>query len=331
MKNQITIAAVLLISLFILFSLSGMAQEEKKEKLVTIKTVKVEDGNKVVTDTTFTVKDGEEVKKYVEDIYWVTDGDSIKVKADIFIDEEHCKEGKKMIIIKKDGDKETVEEFFVPSEHKEAKKIMKFKTDNGEEVIMVSPRHHKKMVWNSDEDAEYEFDVDYDIEVGMQELEAEMEAHMHEMENVRVIVIDEKMELLDELGELEDIEIEMIRRPRPPKHIDISRQHMERFDHGVSDKELRDAGIKNKPDRLEVEELDIDNNGGVITLNFTIPGEASPKVEAYNFFGDKVFSGKPEIVSGKYNLVMDLSQKQHGKYYLQIINKNSSFTEKIRL
>jgi hypothetical protein len=154
---------------------------------------------------------------------------------------------------------------------------------------------------------------------------------MKEMEDARVIILDEKMELLDELDELEDMEIEMIRRPRPPKHAYFKKHHLNRFDHGVTDKELRDAGIKNKPDRLEVEELDMDINEGVVTLGFSLKGEGNPKVEVYNFFGDQVFTGKPEAINGKYTLVMDLSQKQHGIYYLQIIDKNSSLTEKIRL
>lgn len=303
MKNQIAIAAMSLITLFLLISLTGIAQEEKKEKQVTIKRVEVEDGKKVVKDTTFTVKEGEKVNEIIRTVSWVSDDDSTHITADIFIDEERCKEGKKVMIIKKEGDNETIEEFIIPSGHKGQKKVMKFKSDDGEEVVMVMPRKHRKaMVWSSDDDFEYEFDTE--------EFEVEMEAHM---------------------DELEDIEIEMIRRPKSPKRPYFETHHINRFEHAVTDKELRDAGIKNKPDRLDLDELDIDNNEGVITLKFTISGEASPKVEVYNFFGDQVFSGKPEVVNGTYKLVVDLSQKQHGTYYLQIINKNSSLTEKIRL
>jgi len=332
MKNQITIAAVLLITLFLLISLSGLAQDEKKEKQVTIKTVKVENGNKIVKDTTFTLKEGEKMNEIVKNVTWISEGDSTRITADVFIDDEDVKEVNKVIIVKQDGDEETVKEIIIPSGHKGSKKVMKFKTDDGEEIVVVMPRGHRKaMVWNSDDDIEYEFDQDVDFEFNEEQFEAEMEDHLKELENARVIVLDEKMDFLEELGELEDMDIEMIRRPRPPKHPYFREHQINRFEYGVTDKELRDAGIKNKPDRLELEELDVDNNEGVITLNFTISGEASPKVEVYNFFGDQVFSGKPEIVNGTYKLVMDLSQKQHGTYYLQIINKNSSLTEKIRL
>jgi hypothetical protein len=335
MKNQVTIAAVLLITLFLLISLSGMAQEEKKEKQITIKRVEVENGKKIVKDTTFTVKEDEDVKNVMADIEWITKGDSMSITTDVFVNEESIGEGiKKVIIIKGDGDEEIVEEIIVRSDHKGPKKVMKFKTDDGEEVVMVLPRGHRKaMFWNSDDDFEYEFDVEHDIdfEFDAEEFEAQLEEHLKEMEEARVIILDEKMELLDELDALEDIEIEMIRRPRPPKHPYLKEYHINRFEHGVTDRELRDAGIKNKPERLEVDELDIDNNGGIVTLKFTIPGEASPKIEVYNFFGDEVFSGKPEVVNGSYKMVMDLSRKQHGTYYLQIINKNSSLTEKIRL
>ena len=335
MKNQVTIAAVLLITLFLLISLSGMAQEDKKEKQITIKRVEVENGKKIVKDTTFTVKEDEDVKNVMADIEWVTEGDSMGITTEVFIDEESIGDGiKKVIIIKGDGDEEVVEEIIVHSGHKGPKKVMKFKTDDGEEVVMVVPRGHRKaVVWHSDDDFEFEFDVDRDVdfEFNAKEFEAELEAHLKELEDAQVIVLDEEMELLEEMEGFEDMEIEMIRKPRSPKQPYFEKHRMERFKHGVTDKELRDAGIKNKPDRLEVAALDIDNNDGIITLQFTIPGDASPKVEVYNFFGDKVFSGKPEVVNGTYKVVMDLSQKQHGKYYLQIINKNSSLTEKIRL
>ncbi len=45
----------------------------------------------------------------------------------------------------------------------------------------------------------------------------------------------------------------------------------------------------------------------------------------------KVFSGKPELMGGKYVIKIDLSIKQHGTYYLQVVQKNSSFTKKLRL
>ncbi len=378
MKNQITVTAVLLLTLFILISLSGIAQEKEKEKQVRIKTVKVEDGKKVVKDTTFTVKEGEDVKEIVEGLSWTAEADSIKmtvdvtidddgkggkkiiimsndgdedvkvihseaeafyfsegdslmeIKVDVIVDEECAGRGKKVIIIKKDGDEEIVKEIFIPH-HRASKKVIKFKSDDGEEIIIVTPHgHHKSMKWESEDGHDYDFDFDYDMDFDHDKFKAEMKEHMMEMESARVIVLDEKMTLLDELEELENMEIEIIRSPRLPKHHDYTMRRMERFNK-VTDKELRDAGIKNKPDRLELDNINIDLNKGVIDLIFTMKGEGSPKIEVYNFFGDKVFSGKPELLNGSYKSIIDLSTKQHGTYYLQIINKNSSFTEKIRL
>jgi len=378
MKNQITVTAILLLILFFLISLSGIAQEEEKEKQVRIKTVKVEDGKKVVKDTTFTVKEGEDVKEIVESLSWTTEDDSLRItvdvdidddgkggkkviimshdgeesvkyfksdtdamffsegdslkeiKVDVIIDEECAGRGKKVIIIKKDGDEEIVKEIFIPH-HRASKKVMKFKTDDGEEIIIVTPHgNHRSIKWKSEDGYDYDFDFDYDMDFDHEQFKAEMEVHMKEMENAKVIILDEKMAILDELEELENMEIEIIRPPRPPKHHDFTMRRMERFDR-VTDKELRDAGIKNKPDRLDLDNINIDLNKGVIDLTFTVKGDASPKIEIYNFFGDKVFSGKPELLNGSYKSIIDLSTKQHGTYYLQIINKNSSFTEKIRL
>ena len=70
----------------------------------------------------------------------------------------------------------------------------------------------------------------------------------------------------------------------------------------VTDEELRDAGVKNKPDRLELDEIDINNEDGVIDLSFTLGYEGNPKVDVYNVYGDKVFSGKPELMNDKYRM-----------------------------
>ena len=229
MKNQITVTAVLLLTLFFLISLSGIAQEEEKEKQVRIKTVKVEDGKKVVKDTTFTVKEDEDVKEIIEGLSWTaeddslrmtvdvnidddgkggkkiiimssdgdenvkvihsdaeafyfSEGDSLKeIKVDVIIDEECAGRGEKVIIIKKDGDEEIVKEIFIPSGHQTPKKVMKFKTDDGEEIIIVAPHgNHKSMKWESEDGHEYDFDFDYDMDFDHDKFKAEMKEHMME-------------------------------------------------------------------------------------------------------------------------------------------------------
>mgnify|MGYP000630955696 CR=1 FL=1 len=87
----------------------------------------------------------------------------------------------------------------------------------------------------------------------------------------------------------------------------------------VSDKELRDAGISNKSDRLDVEDLNIDIVDGVVDVDFIVLSEGALKVTVFNYFGERVFSGKPELMNGKYTIKMDLSTKQHGVYYMQFI------------
>lgn len=99
----------------------------------------------------------------------------------------------------------------------------------------------------------------------------------------------------------------------------------------VSDIELRDAGIKNKPDRLDVKNMNIDVDGGIVKLAFSLKGEKTPRIIVYNVFGEKVFKGKPELIEGNYQIKIDLSNKQHGTYYLQIVSANTSVTEKFKL
>ena len=51
-----------------------------------------------------------------------------------------------------------------------------------------------------------------------------------------------------------------------------------------------------------------------------------PKVTIYNFYGDKVTSVKPELLNGNYSFKVDMSNKQHGTYYIHIVSKDSSIT-----
>ena len=99
----------------------------------------------------------------------------------------------------------------------------------------------------------------------------------------------------------------------------------------VSDIELRDAGIKNKPDRLNAQNINIEIENDIVMLSFSFKGEKTPRIIVYNVFGEKVFKGKPELVEGSYQIKIDLSNKQHGTYYLQIVSANTSLTEKFKL
>ncbi len=361
MKSQITISSILVTALFFLNLLGGVAQETEKEKQVHIKTVKEVNGKKVVTDTTFTVKEGEDVQEMVHGITTISEGDSLKVTVDVDMDsgvqgtkqmvvvssdvdedadslteinvqvftgEGNGKGERKVLIITKEGGGETIKEIMMPP-RKGRRHVMKFRTDDRKKIIIISPDKlcDDHFVWVPGEDSEDYFEFDKDIDFDYEEFEAEMEEQMEELENTHVIMLDE----LGELKELEEpgyLDRRMIRPPHPPGHPGFP--PADRFDR-LTDKELRDAGIKNKPDRLELDNINMDMNNGVLDLTFTMKGEGSPKVDVYNFFGDKVFSGKPEIANGTYKSIIDLSSKQYGTYYLQITNKNSSFTEKFRL
>ena len=151
MKNQVTIAAVLLITLFLFIAASGMAQDEK-EKKITVKRVEVENGKKIVKDTTFTLKEGEDVNEIVSDIEWIVKGDSMRITSDVFVDVDSDEKTVKKIIVKKgdDGEEEVIEEILVsPSDCGGKKRVMIYKSDEGEEVVMVMPRKHKKaVVWH---------------------------------------------------------------------------------------------------------------------------------------------------------------------------------------
>ncbi|PLX12429.1 MAG: hypothetical protein C0598_05940, partial [Marinilabiliales bacterium] len=69
----------------------------------------------------------------------------------------------------------------------------------------------------------------------------------------------------------------------------------------------------------------------VVDLYFKLKSEGKTKVNVYNVYGDKVFSERPEIMNDQYSMRINLSDKQHGTYYIMIVNGNSSRTEKVKI
>lgn len=302
------------------------------------------DGKKVVMDTTFTVKDGEDESEIIKTLSWVSDEDSAgTITIDLEIDLEDGHDGhNKVIILKsgKDGD-------FSWTHHGGEKYKYLFKTDE-----LKDCEHAIHII----DELDFEFD-----ESKLKEIEIQLAKHKDKLHDLRIKLdderfildgehlvllkeleglnelhnIDEIIELkhFEKLKELENIEIIMHDIPEIayfPHHNEFyfDSHHMHGY---VSDKELRNAGIKNKPNKLEVEDFDITIDDGVVGLSFSLISEGAPKITVFNYFGDKVFSGKPELMNGKYAIRIDLSAKQNGVYYLQVIQKKSSFTKKLRL
>jgi len=339
MKRTIKIQALLLFALFMSLPFALLSQEEvKEEKKVRVKTIKEVDGKKIVRDTTFTVTGDEDVKEIVKEFTYEIDGDSsgsatINVMVDVDDDMEWASNKNKKVIIMSS-----------PHGHK---KVMKFKSGDGDEheVIIVGPHgKHKVIKWVGEDGEEYEYDFDFDFDVDMEHFHHDMDEFKAEMKEMQIHILDEKGRLHDELIELEALEeleeleaLEELKEmevymmpPHPPTprepyiYRDFSRTHHRGTE--VTDKELRDAGVKNKPDRLELNEININKDDGVVDLSFSLKEEGSPKVTVYNVYGDKVFSGKPELLNNKYELKIDLSKKQHGTYYLMIVVGSSSKT-----
>ncbi|NQU35304.1 MAG: hypothetical protein HQ521_18920 [Bacteroidetes bacterium] len=335
MKKIIINSAIAIIAFAIIFPITAFCQE-KKEKKVHVKTVKEIDGKKVVTDTTFVLKDGENKGDIVKQNTWVGEGDSIgTITLDIDVDSDFDGDGENMIIMK--------------SEHHGSK----FSTKDGKrkyKIKVIGDEHGEENVFFYDD---FDFDVDMDNEE-LEHLKIIMKEHGDKMKNIcleldgeKLIMLKEldnlkglegleKLEMLKELEHLEHIEgIEDIEIIMPDFHYDIPEHNEYYFHHqmhdAVSDRELREAGIKNKPDRLVVEDFDIDIKDGIVNLDFVLATDGTPKVNVFNYFGDKVYSGKPEIMNGKYVIMINLSAKQHGTYYIQVVQKNTSLTKKLRL
>jgi len=362
------IQTVLILAFFLSIPFNLLSQEEDKEKKVTVKIIKEVDGKKIVKDTTFTVSGDDDVKKVVKQFTANAEGgDEGKIIVDVEVDTDNDQDidVEKRIIIIKDGDKTEdfyfdsgdnkkiiiikdgdIEEHIIVRHHGGHGKVLRVKSGDceDEKVIIMTPHgKHKVVKWTGEDGEEFEFNYEVDMEnfekdmaelnAGMKELQIVLmdeEGHMNE----RIIKLEHLSELegLEDFGHFENMEVVMV--PSAPhfarrRHGDFTWHKKGRM--AVTDEELRDAGIKNKPDRLELDDININNEDGVIDLVFSFSGEGSPKVVVYNVYGDKVFSGKPELMNNKYQVKMDLSKKQHGNYYLMIVSGNSSKTMRLKI
>lgn len=323
MKKLLVLSLIAILGGLIVLPTPIRAQEDsKKEKKVRIKSVKVVDGKKVVTDTTIWITDDMDIDD-LKDFDIDTHGDDVNIEIIVDSDEKH--KSKKVIIIKGG-------EVHISGEEHGA---YFFHSDDGEGTAVIK--------WTDEDGKEMEFNIDLELESVMEDLEhlqKEMEVEIKVMDGERLIFIKQlegledelkniEFEVLTELSELNELkgfDIKMIKSPYHPEF-----HYFGHHSNKVSDIELRDAGIKNKPDRLDAQEIEIEIKDGVVDFYFKLAVEGSPKVIMYNVYGDKVFTGKPENMNGKFSVRMDLSQKQHGTYYLQVVMGNSSFTEKLRL
>ncbi len=284
------------------------AQDTKKE--IKVKMVKVVDGTTTVIDTVFSSKADlkQEMKWMIDEIAEVDSVEHKNIRVEIIGDDE-------------DGDDREYEVFYSGD-------------GSDSHVLYTSPRGKKKVVkWVNADGEDREFDLNMELE-NLDFLSDDMDREVY-------LNMEELKDMERELRELE-LENILAYRHLPPPPPPIAPEHPDhpvfwvkndRHHHGlVSEKELRDAGIKNQPDMLRLTELDVDNRNGVITLRF-LPEEeqGSSRVLVYNYFGEKVFSGKPEMIGDVFQITIDLSSKQPGTYYLQIIQKKASVTERIHL
>lgn len=323
--------SIVLLAVIVIFPQSISAQE-KKEKTIKIKAVKEVDGKEVVMDTVFTITGDEDEKEMIKNISWTHDGDSSKVLfIDATIDGDYDKDHK-MIFYSKDGNK------FIHSgdDLKHGIKVITDE-DGGENVYVFK---------HGEEDAVFEYKIQMDkLKDELEDIKIDIDAEkiilLEELEDIKELKELEGLAALEELKELKNIHVEIPDfhwnsdedvhfYKHLPEHHDFF-VYRDFHGHNATEKELRDAGIKVKQNRLEMEEFDLDIHDGIVDIEFSFKGEGSPKVEVFNFYGDKVTSGKPELLSGKYGMKIDLSTKQHGTYYLQVTVKDSSITKKLKL
>lgn len=333
MKRLIAICFMGILGGLIVISQPIKAQDtkadKKTEKTARIKTVKEENGKKVVFDTTFTVT-GDMDDIHLEKYGIYSDGEDVSVEVTVDSDGSMEKSKNVFILKDKDGNVEITSDgkksFSFTNTDGEHPGIIKWIDEDGNEEVIDISSHLK--------------DLDINMELAQKELaDAQREMHFSQqelqekLENIDEIIEFKHLKELEKLGQLEELrELQFVGIPDAPDVPDAPDFVFFSDNHGrVSDVELRDAGIKNKPNRLGVENIDLDVKDGVIDLYFKLKEDGNPKVKVYNVYGDKVFSEKPEKMNEQYSLRINLSEKQHGTYYIMIVDGNSSRTEKVKI
>ncbi|PLX11622.1 MAG: hypothetical protein C0598_07645, partial [Marinilabiliales bacterium] len=255
MKRLIAISLLAIFGGLIVVSQPIRAQEakaDKKEKKVKVKTVRVEDGKKVVFDTTFTVTgDSEDIhlEKYGID----TKGEDVSIEVSVDSDGNVSKSKNVYVIKDKDGNIEV---------NTDGEKTYSFTTGVGD---------HKGIIkWVDDDGNEKVIDLSSelkDIDIQMEIIQKELENANHEFEVSHEIMLKD-LESLDEikelkvLAELENLEgleelknMKFMTAPAAPHAPEFMFFHEKSGK--VSDVELREAGIKNKPNRLAFESIEL--------------------------------------------------------------------------
>lgn len=321
MRKLIVFSLITILGGFLVKSSPIRAQDvDKNEKKVTIKTVTDVNGKKIVSDTTFVIPedmDAEDLQK----LGILTEDDDIRIDVDV--DSDGKIKNKKVIVIKdgeviSSGDEH--DSFFLHSDGKgKAKhKVVRWISEDGEEIrIEVEAEIERAMA--ELEKAHHDMDIEF--------LDGEHLILMKEFDDLAEIAEIESIMEIAELGELDELNFEFVEAPHAPEFPEIYFHH--RNNTKVSDVELRNAGIKNKQNRLDASEIQLEVKDGVVDFYFTLKEEGSPKLTVYNVYGDKVISTKPEQMNCKYSQRIDLSKKQYGTYYFQVEMGNSSFTEKV--
>lgn len=297
--------------IFLLVVPAFIYAQEGEEKEIKVKLVKVVDGKTTTFDTVFTSKGDME--------------QDIRLLIDKVADVDSAQSKTISIELSANGSDSTGRPY----------KVMVFTGDDDISMISSPAFNHKVRHW-VDKDVrnmEFEFNLEKENMEGLRvDIERQVEEAMRQREDV-----EREMELMN--GERMKWVSMPPRPPKPPRPMHPEYPGNRYFFHGgfddggvASQEELRDAGIKSQPDQLVLTTLDIDNRGGVITLRF-MPKEdnRSTKVAVYNYFGDKVYTGKPEMVGDVYQLTIDLSSKQPGTYFIQLVQKNASVTQRVEL
>ncbi len=312
-RKSLNIQVILLVMIFII-PFAGISQD-KKEKKVTVKTISQVDGKTITKDTTFVITgDSSERVSFKRFTRELEPDSAAKVIVNVEV-ETDGEDGDSKIFLLQDGDNSSVIHWADDGN------IIKFITDDGTEKVVDINEIMLKIDENKSKEIEIEMEK---LGKSLEGLESERIMLLNNIEDFEALKELEVLKEFDALREMKNIEI---RVPEMPDHY----QYRFEFSDQASENELRDAGIKNKPDRLILDNIDLNISDGIVKIDFSAKGKIYPKITVYNFYGDKIYSGKPELNNGVYSAVIDLSKKQKGTYYMQIVSKDSSITKKFHL
>ncbi len=321
----------LVLTSIVLISNTANAQTEEENKEITLKIMKEVDGEMTMTDTTFVLKEGENVNDILKSM-----GIDCEINNTICCDKKGKSTNKEMKCMKLvttaefDGEEGDVKIDVTTNEDGTMTTIMTHADGTVETKTIEIPASGTTHV----EESEHGQIIIKMIDNDGENIDLNIISEISEMKMVKMIVDENGETQIITDGEEGEVSVFVVKDGDQINCtatceviiIDIKDDNLEK---------LEKTGIKTennkKVKQLEAEDLNFypNPNNGLFRLNFTLAEKGKTTIKIYNMNGAEVYSETLRNFSGNYNKEIDLTKQNAGTYFLQIIQNKKIISKEI--